>query len=78
MCCLAPPSGKSLARTKKGWRMGRDYNPGAEAENQEGPANSPSNDPLPLQHCQGAIGCLCLRWLLGGSLFGIEPYSISN
>ena len=45
------------------------------AENQEGPANSRSND---LQHNQGAIGSLHLRWLLGGLLLGIEPRPIRH
>ncbi len=59
--------------------MGGNFNPGAEVDNQgEGPANSPSNNPLPLQHCLGAIGCWRLRWLLGGPLLGIEPDPISN
>ena len=34
-----------------------------QAENQEGPENSCSDDPL--QHSQVAIGNLLLRWLLG-------------
>ena len=56
--------------------MGGDFNPSAEAENQgKGPVNSPSNNPLTLQ---GAIGCLRLRWLLGGPLLGLEPHPICN
>ena len=59
--------------------MGGNFNPGAEAENQEkGPANSPSNNPLPLQHYREAIGCLRLRWLLGGPPLGIKPHPISK
>ena len=55
--------------------MGGNFNPGTKAENQEGPANSRSNDPL--QHSQGAIGSLRLKWLLGSLPLGIEPHSIS-
>ena len=54
--------------------MGGSFNPGAEAENQ----GKVPNNPLPLQHCQGAIGYLPLRWLLGSPPLGIEPYPISN
>ena len=59
--------------------MGGDFNRGTEAESQgEGPVNSPSDDPLPLQHGQGAIDSLSLRWLLGSLLFGIESHSIRH
>ncbi len=44
--------------------MGGDFNPSTEAENQgEGQANSPTNDPLPFQHGQGAIDSLYSRYL---------------
>ena len=55
------------------WKMGSNFNPGAEAENQrKHPENSPSNNPLPLQHCQGAIDCLRSPPL------GFEPHPIGN
>ena len=58
-------------------RMGGYFNPGAEAENQgKGLANSPFDDPLPLQHGQGAIGSMRSRWLLGGPPLNIEPRPI--
>ena len=58
-------------------RMGDNFNPGAEAENQgKGPANSPSNNPL--QNSQGAISSLHLKWLLGGLPLGIEPRPIRH
>ena len=78
MRCLAL-AGRILAHAQKGfsrWRMEGVFNPGTKAENQEGPANSPSEDPF--QHSQGAIGNLHLRWLLGGLLLGIEPRSIRH
>ena len=46
------------------------FNPGTKAENQEGPANSRSDDLF--QHSQGAIGSLRLRWLLGSLRLGIR------
>ena len=52
MRCLAPAGERFLARAQKGYvrrRMGGNSNPRTEAEKQgEGPANSLSNDPLPL------------------------------
>ena len=79
---LAPASGGFLAHTQKcylGQRMGGNFNPGTEAENQgEGLANSPFDNPLPLQQGSRAIGSLCLRWLLGGLPLDIEPRSIRN
>ena len=63
MHCLAPASERFLACAQKGFlrrRIGSDFNPGTEANNQgKGPANSPSNNPLPLPHGRGAIGSLC-------------------
>ena len=60
---FAPADGRFLNRAQKGYlqqRMGGHFNPGTEAENQrEGLANSPADDPLPLQHGQGAICSLC-------------------
>ena len=47
MRCLAPAGRRLLARAQKGC-LG-DFNPGAEAENQEGPANSPTDNPSPPQ-----------------------------
>ena len=50
------------AHAQKGflqWRMGGNFNPGIKAENQEGPANFRSADPL--QHSHGAIGSLRLK-----------------
>ncbi len=59
-------------RAQKGclwWRMGGNFNPGAKAEHQgKGSSNSPSNDPLSLQH----VGSLHSRWLLGGLLLAIK------
>ena len=52
------------------------FNPGTKAENQEGPVNSPSDDPF--QHSQGAIGSLLLRWLLGSLPLDIEPRPIKH
>ena len=49
MCCLAPAGRRFLAYAQKGylwWKMGGNFNPGTEAENQEGPANNHSDDPL--------------------------------
>ena len=68
MRCLAL-AGRILAHAQKGfsrWRMEGVFNPGTKAENQEGPENSCSDDPL--QHSHGAIGSLRLSWLLGGLL----------
>ena len=56
--------------------MGGDFNPGNKAENQEGPANSRSNDPH--KHSQTAIGSLRLRWLLGSLPLDIEPRPIRH
>ena len=78
MRCLALAS-RILAHAQKGfsrWRMEGVFNPGTKAENQEGPANSPSEDPF--QHSQGAIGSLRLRWLLGSLPLGIEPRHIRH
>ena len=62
---LIPAGGRFLAHAQKGYlqqRMGGYFNPGIEAENQrEGLANSPSDDPLPFEHSQGAIGSLYSR-----------------
>ena len=47
MRCLAL-AGRILAHAQKGflqWRMGGNFNPGTEAENQVDPANSRSDDP---------------------------------
>ena len=73
MHCLAPAS-RNLAHTLK--KAFYDGGTGTKAENQEGPANSPSDDPF--QHSQGAIGSLHLRWVLGGLLLGIEPRPIRH
>ena len=55
------------------------FKSGAEAENQgKGLANSPSDDPLPLQHGQGASGSMRSKWLLGGPPLGIEPRPIRH
>ena len=79
---LTPAGGRFLARAQKGylqWRMGGNFNTSTEVENQgEGPANSPSDDPLPLEHGQRAIGNLSLRWLLGNLPLGIESRSIRH
>ena len=57
--------------------MGGNFNPGTEAENQEGPANFCSDDPL--QHSQIAFGSLRLKWLeLGGIQLGIEQTPIKH
>ena len=77
MCCLALVGGRFLGRAKNRclkW-MGGNSNP----ENQrKGPAKSPSNDPLPLQHGLRAIGSLHLRWLLGSPPLGIQPHPIRH
>ena len=49
---------------------GDNFNPGTEAENQEGPANFCSDDPL--HYSQSTFGSLRLKWLLGGLQLGIE------
>ena len=45
-------------------------------QNQEGPTNSRSDDPL--QYSQSALGSLHLRWLLGGLPLDIEPRPIRH
>ena len=66
---VLPRSGqwKIFGSYQKGYlrqMMGGDFNPSTEAENQgEGRANSPTNDPLPFQHSQGAIDSLYSRYL---------------
>ncbi len=78
MCCFAP-AGRNLARAQTGflwWRLGGNFNPGTKAENQEGPANSRSDDPH--KHSQGATGSLRLKWLLGRLPLDIEPRPIRH
>ena len=58
---FTPAGGRLLGGAQKGrlrQRMGGNFNPGTEAENQgEGPANSPPDDPSPLQHGHGLVVC---------------------
>ena len=78
MDCLAPAD-RILTHAQKGflrWRMGGNFNPSTEAENQVGLANSRSDDLL--QHSQSLFSSLRVRWLLGGLWLGIEPRPIKH
>ena len=72
MRCLALAS-RILAHAQKGfsrWRMEGVFNPGTKAENQEGPANSPSDDPFQQSRCNWQFA---LEMATGWSTVGHWP-----